>query len=192
MEDFKENDRERCFIAVDFEEEVLKEIARIQGVLGNLKFTGKLTELENMHLTLKFLGEVDEEKLNLIKEKLKEVKIKTFSAKLSDVGLFNYKGKPKIVWVKIGGEGIFALQKKIDEEMEKVGFKKEERFMSHVTLARIKYVKDAKRFKEYIQGISHKKIEFEIDRFKLNSSELRRLGPVYRDLEVYSCNTSES
>lgn len=192
MESLNETGMERAFIAVDFEEEVLKEIARIQEVLKNLKFTGKFTELENMHLTLKFLGEIGEEKLNLIKERLKEVKIKSFSAKLSDVGLFNYKGKPRIIWVKIGGEGIFLLQKRIDEEMEKAGFKREERFMSHVTIARIKYVKDVKKFKEYVQRISAKKIEFEIDRFKLKSSELKPIGPVYRDVGVYFCNTSES
>jgi len=58
MEDM-ENKLIRAFIAIDFPDEVVKEIARVQEVLGKRQFTGKMTEPENLHLTLKFLGEID-------------------------------------------------------------------------------------------------------------------------------------
>ena len=54
----KENGMIRCFICIDFPDEVIKEVARVQEELEKVKFNGKLTELENLHLTLKFLGEM--------------------------------------------------------------------------------------------------------------------------------------
>jgi len=91
----------RIFICIDFPEEAIKEIARAQDVLGNWKFTGKLTELENLHLTLKFLGEIDENKLGEIREKLKEIRFKKMELGLGNVGSFGYRGKPRIIWIKI-------------------------------------------------------------------------------------------
>ena len=58
-----ENNLTRAFIAIEFPDEVVKEIARVQELVSKIKFTGKLTELENLHLTLKFLGEISEEKV---------------------------------------------------------------------------------------------------------------------------------
>ena len=72
----------RTFIAIEFPDEVIKEVARIQEVLNNWKFTGKMTELENLHLTLKFLGEIEDNKLEEVKENLKKIKFKSFRAKL--------------------------------------------------------------------------------------------------------------
>ena len=174
----------RIFICVDFPEEITKEIARIQGALSNYKFTGKLTESENLHLTLKFLGEIDEEKLKKVKEALSTIKFKEFEAKLDLVGIFKIKGNPKIVWIKIGGKDIFNLQKEIDNSLKDL-FKKEERFMSHLTIARIKYTKDKKEFENFIKNIHSRKLYFKISKFYLKKSDLKPLGPIYTTLEEY-------
>ena len=65
----------RAFIAIDFPDDVIKEVARVGEVLGKKKFTGKMTELENLHLTLKFLGEIDEERVKEVQKRLKEIKV---------------------------------------------------------------------------------------------------------------------
>ncbi|MBU0760119.1 MAG: RNA 2',3'-cyclic phosphodiesterase [Nanoarchaeota archaeon] len=176
----------RTFIAIDFPDEVVKEVARVQSVLNTRKFTGKLTELGNLHLTLKFLGEIDEEKLNLVKRELGEIKVKKFEARLGDAGSFSYRGKPKIVWIKINGKGMFELQEKVDKAMLRVGFEKEERFMSHLTLARVKYVKSPSNFIEYVKNLSVREIKFDVEGFKLMASELKSMGPVYETLVEFS------
>ena len=176
----------RVFIAIEFPDEVIKEVARMQEILGNWKFTGKMTELENVHLTLKFLGEIDSKKVAEVKKKLKEVRFEEFEARLEQVGSFVHGGNPDILWINIGGKGIFELQKKVDEALESVGFKKEKRFMSHMTIARVKYVKDKKGFLDYVKHLRLQDIRFKIKEFKLKESELRALGPIYRDLEVYA------
>lgn len=176
----------RAFIAVDFPSEVVKEIARIQGILGLQKFTGKTTELENLHLTLKFLGEIDAGKVEEVRKVLREIKLSGFEARLAESGTFNHRGIPSIVWVKVGGQGIFDLQAAVDKALEKVGFKKEKGFMSHLTLARVKYVKAKKEFNEYVRRIKVKDVKFNVGHFRLMKSELRPMGPIYTVVEEFS------
>jgi len=180
----QESDLTRAFICIDFPDEIIKEITRVQGAVGKVKFTGKLTEVENLHLTLKFLGEIDNKKLEDARERLKKIKFSEMELKLEKVGIFSYRGKPRIVWIKVAGKEIFELQKNIDSALKDL-LSPEERFMSHLTIARVKYAKDKKGFEKYIDGIEVKKLKFKIDRFKLKSSELGKTGPVYKDIEVY-------
>lgn len=173
------------FIAVDFPSEVVKEVARVQAVLGKKKFTGKMTDLENLHLTLKFLGEVEMEKVEEIRNALREIKFEKFEARLGEAGTFNHRGKPSIVWIKVGGKGIFDLQVLVDLEMEKAGFKKEKRFMSHLTVARVKYVKAKKEFNDYVRSLGVKEVKWKSESFKLMKSELRPMGPIYTVIEEF-------
>src|SRR3989338_7270394 len=119
----------RSFICIELGDEAIKEAARVQEILSGEKFTGKMTELENLHLTLKFLGEIDDEKLEKVKDRLKKIEFKEFEGRLLDAGVFSVRGNPKIVWIKLGGKEIFDLQSKIDEALKDL-FPKEERFMS--------------------------------------------------------------
>jgi RNA 2',3'-cyclic 3'-phosphodiesterase len=205
-------EKTRAFIAIEFPDEVVKEIARLQELLENRKFTGKLTELGNLHLTLKFLGEISGEKLEEVRKALAEIKFKEFEAVLSGAGTFSFRRNPRIVWVKVGSRGIsdvaaldaprtpksptralrrdkpqglFGLQASIDSALEKIGFAKENRFMSHLTLARIKYVKDKQEFVDYIDNFNVKKIKFNISKFCLKKSDLKISGPVYTTIEEY-------
>ena len=173
----------RAFICIDFPSKIIKEIERVQTILKNKKFTGKLTELENLHLTLKFLGETTPENLEKVKSKLSKVQFQKFEAKLGNTGIFSYDGAPRIVWIKLLGK-INILQKEIDSVLEEL-FPKESRFMSHTTIARIKYVKDVQAFKEYVKNIPTKKLKFEVNEFKLMKSELNNFSPNYEMIEEY-------
>ncbi len=174
----------RCFIAVDLPRGVISNIEEIQKLIEKQNiFTGKFTEGENLHLTLKFFGEIDEEKAEEVKKILKEIKFDEFEAELGEVGVFSKKFI-KIIWVKLNGKGIFSLQKQIDDKLKDL-FEKEERFMSHITIARVKNVPDRKKFLDYIKNIKVKKIKFKIDRFFLKKSELKPEGPVYEDIGSY-------
>lgn len=194
----------RTFIALDLPREAINEIKGIQKILKNKTlFTGKFTEPENLHLTLKFLGEVDENKIEEIKKRLKEIRLDGFYIEVGEVGVFtkhfpekqgfsgpqNLKIKKrflgiKIVWIKLNGRGIFQLQKEIDEKLADL-FEEEERFMSHLTIARVKYVSDKKSFLEYLKSIKPKKIKFYCNKFYLKKSELKPEGPEYSDIKEY-------
>jgi RNA 2',3'-cyclic 3'-phosphodiesterase len=179
----------RCFIAISFPDEVVEEIARIQELLQKRNFTGKLTELKNLHLTLKFLGEIDAEKLAIVQDRLKKIQFNRLDLKLGEVGTFARFGEPKIVWIKLEGQALWDLQSAIENVMHELGFKKEEKFMAHITLARIKYVEDKKGFRESVKQIKPKKAEFSINEFTLKKSELQPLGPIYSDIATYTSNS---
>jgi len=175
----------RSFICVDFPDEVIKEVARIQQIVQKrTHFSGKLTELENLHITFKFLGHIDARKLNKVKLALTKIEFPTLNLKLHSVGTFNFHGKPRIVWIRVTGN-IFKLQEQIDLALKNL-FKPEERFMSHLTIARIKSTKSPQQFKEYVQNIKPKKIQFSINEFKLKSSNLKPGGPIYTTLKEYN------
>src|SRR3989344_2909924 len=168
----------RTFICITFPDEIIKEITRIQSIVSKTKFTGSLTAPENLHLTLKFLGEIPLEKLEKVKSLLSNIKFNLFETSLHYTGIFSHHKKPRIAWMKISSKPLFSLQKQIDEDLSPL-FPKEERFMSHLTLARIKYVKSPLDFIKYINQIKPKKLKFQVSSFKLMSSDLKPLEPVY-------------
>lgn len=175
----------RAFIAIDFPDAVVKEVARIGEILQGQKFVGKLTELENLHLTLKFLGEIDEGKVDEVRKVLQEIEFREFEAKLGEIGTFKHHGVPSIVWIKVGGKGIFELQSLVDAALGKVGFVREKRFMSHLTVARVKYVKAKREFVDYISGLGVKSLKWNVGSFKLMKSELKPIGPEYNLIEEF-------
>ena len=173
----------RCFICLEINREAITEIEEIQQIIKKKKlFYGKLTEPENLHLTLKFIGEVDEEKIESIKKELEKIKFKRFKVSLGELGSFN----DRILWIKLNGKEIWELQKLIDNALEPLGLVKEERFMSHITIARMKKVIDRNIFIEYIKNMKHRPIEFIVKDFCFKKSELKIEGPVYGDLEKYN------
>jgi len=178
-------DLTRCFICLEISREAIDYFEELQGIIRKKNlFQGKYTEPENLHLTLKFLGEIEESKIGEVKKKLSEIKLPVFSVKLGSCGLFSKKSF-RILWVKLLGEGIFNLQKEVDNKLGDL-FPFEERFMSHLTLARIKKVFDRKIFLDYIKNVKTKKIEFRIVDFILKKSELKPEGPIYTDIQRYS------
>ncbi|MBS3080654.1 RNA 2',3'-cyclic phosphodiesterase [Candidatus Pacearchaeota archaeon] len=141
---------------------------------------GKYTELENLHLTLKFLGEINNEKLEKVKKRLSELKFEEFTAKLDKIGIFSGK-TPRVLWIKLKGADI--LQREIDNVLEDL-FEKEKRFMGHITIARIKYIKEKKELIEYLKKIKTD-IRFTVDKFYLKKSTLLPEGPIYEVIEEY-------
>ena len=160
-------------------EEVKREIKKIQEKLPG--FFGKKTELENLHLTLKFLGEIDEEKIQEVKNKLSEIKFNKFESEINSIGVFSGRFI-RIIWLHL--KGVEELQKEIDENLKGL-FEPEKRFMSHLTIARIKSVRDKKLFLEKLKEIKFSKIKFNVECFKLKKSILTKEKAVYDVLEQY-------
>ncbi|MEK6917514.1 MAG: RNA 2',3'-cyclic phosphodiesterase [Nanoarchaeota archaeon] len=169
----------RTFISIDLPENVKKEVQKIQNQLP--EFFGKKIELGNLHLTLKFLGEIDEEKIKLVKEKLKIINTSSFDLELDEIGVFS-PHHIRIVWLHI--KGADELQKVVDSVLGEI-FKPEERFMGHLTIARVKNIKSKKEFLESLRKIEIPRIKFKAHCFRLMKSELRPDGPIYSVLEEY-------
>jgi len=172
----------RAFISINISEEIKKEIKKIQDLLP--EFFGKKIELQNLHLTLKFLGEVEEKDAEETKEKLRKIKIEKFATEIDEIGVFSEKFL-RIIWLHM--KDCDNLQKQIDNALKNL-FEPEKRFMSHLTIARIKGLKDKKGFLQDLKKIKIEKIKFKVDKFYLMKSELTAEGPRYSVLEEYNLN----
>jgi len=172
----------RTFIALEIPEKInktLKEIQKKFEGLGKINFT-KVP----YHLTLKFLGEITEDQASKIKDLLKEIKFESFELELSDLGVFPNENYIKVLWVGVKRDKVNELQQQIDSKLETL-FGKDKRFHAHITLGRVKFVKDKQKIKELLKT-KIPDLKFEVKEFKLIKSELTSEGPVYKDLETYS------
>jgi 2'-5' RNA ligase len=132
----------RTFIAIDLEQGLK---TALQGLIQKLKATGadvRWTHAGGLHLTMKFLGEVDEDGLATVKKVLEKVAARnpSFPLVFSGTGAFPNDRNPRVLWVGFVAEpALLALQEDIDRELEAGGFAREDRpFRPHLTLGRVK------------------------------------------------------
>ena len=175
----------RGFIAIDID--VNKNLVEFASEIKKTQADLKLVEPENIHITIKFLGDTDEEKIEEIKEIIKNSveEIEPFEIKLKGSGVFPNKNYMKVLWIGIEKvEKIMEIAKKINNQLTKIGFEPEKRdFSAHLTIARIK----SPRNKDKLIGIIEKYKEFEfesinVDSIKLKKSDLTPKGPIYTTL----------
>ena len=180
----------RVFIAVPLSDEIKKGLGE---VIVNLRETGadiKCVRPENVHLTLKFLGQVEEMKLTNIKKSMGNAlqNITTFDIILSGVGAFPGKNSPRVVWVgvKAGGEQLCEIHDRIEEDLAAAGFEKETRkYHSHLTLARVKSARNRKALISWLELNENLNAgSMRASEIVLMESRLKREGAEYLPLEV--------
>ncbi|MBT1279694.1 RNA 2',3'-cyclic phosphodiesterase [Thermoanaerobacter sp. CM-CNRG TB177] len=130
----------RTFIGIELGEKATDELSRFQEVLKNYTIKGRWTHKDNFHITLKFLGEVEAESITEIEDAVKVAakSINPFYIKFDKVGFFKGNKDMRVLWVGTEENPFLnKLHDNIDEELHKIGFKKDERkFTSHITIAR--------------------------------------------------------
>jgi 2'-5' RNA ligase len=175
----------RLFIAFSASDEIKSYLLSLKESVP--KDIAKVRWVSQIHLTLKFLGEVPEDKIPLIKEHLSTVRFEEFKIELAPVGFFPNENYIRVVWVGLlPQDKIIELSKKVDYSLSSL-FGREKDFMPHVTLGRVSFVKEKERFVELLKGIKIQKLSCTVNSFKLIQSTLTPDGPVYLDLEDYKC-----
>ena len=179
----------RSFIAVDLTAgEAVRNIVEAQAALKACGADLKLVEPENLHFTLKFLGELSSKELKDVEDALSEVVFKPFKITLESVGFFPNAKYMRVVWVGVS-EGLEALQQvasAVERRIVEKGFPREERgFSPHLTIARVKssrgregLLKTVEAWRGRVFGTQ------EVWEVKLKKSELTPRGPVYTDLYI--------
>ena len=177
----------RCFIAVDVEEPTI--LDKIAGAQARLEATGadlKCVERENVHLTLKFLGDVRPGFLDEVAEAVSRLRVDPFRMSMRGVGVFPNLRRPRVVWAGIreGVEGLKAAFDSLEPRMVGLGFKPESRrFSPHITIARIRSGRNSDRLVETVTGL--RDVDFggaEVVHVKLKKSVLTPRGPIYSDI----------
>lgn len=171
----------RLFFCVELDEETkraLEELmSRLRPHCGNAKWVAR----ENLHLTVRFLGEVEEGRVGELEALAQTVagEFSAFALELEKLSAFPSPRRARILWVgpARGGEEFVELMKRVEEEVRKLGFKPETREPAvHVTLARLKIPRD-------LSGIIGKTtvepLRIEVRELTLMRSTLRPEGPIY-------------
>ena len=172
----------RCFIAIPLSQEIKEKIAEIQ---KHFEIPGiKLVEKENLHITLKFLGEVEEGKVRQIVEILREIEFEQFEFEILNVNAFPSTNFVRVIWLDVKGREIYELKRLIDSLLEEIGFSKDDGWVPHLTIARVKFLKDREALFKTMEKLRSIKVGNEkAERFVLFESRLRREGPIYNKIE---------
>lgn len=169
----------RTFIAIDVPEEISKYLKQLQKEINERASLPK-----TFHLTLKFLGEVRHIEAEKIKEELSKIKFKPFKLKLNKIGFFPDERNIRVVWVGFkDNRDLIDLQNQVNKATQ--DYKEDHPFSPHLTLARIKFVRDRKAFLESLKKIQVKDLEFTVNKFKLIKSELTPEYPIYTTLAEF-------
>jgi 2'-5' RNA ligase len=178
---------DRCFIAVDIEELSLRTaFLRVQDDIVATRADVKCVEPENIHITLKFFGELEESKTLKIAEVIQRMAFKPFKLNFKGVGVFPALSRPSVIWAGVTGDVSEMLKvfSDLEKELKALGFEPERRpFSPHITLCRVRSGKNRSLLATAINGMENESFgELEVKTIKLKKSILTRSGPIYNTI----------
>ncbi|SHH12917.1 RNA 2',3'-cyclic phosphodiesterase [Tepidibacter thalassicus] len=172
----------RLFIGIYPPKEIIEYIYNIEEYLISKGIIGNYTKKENIHLTLKFLGETEEYKLSDIKKILNNYKKLNIHLKIDKISYFK-RNNQAILWIGLSGdiEKLTTNVINLNDDLLKLGFQKEtKKFKPHITIAR--KVKLDNLSLRIINNIQMKGLNFKINEINLIKSTLTKKGPIYETL----------
>lgn len=172
----------RAFISVDID--ATPKLGEFEERLRGSNAFLKLVDLENIHLTLKFLGNTDEALIDDIIGimALSVEEIEPFTMEMKGTGAFPNPNYMKVIWVGLeNADALVIISKKLDRELTKLGFKREKRgFRPHITMARVKGPKNKKRLAQILKEYEGESFGSQnVECIRLKKSVLSREGPAY-------------
>lgn len=179
----------RSFLAIELPESILKRIEEVQRDLKSSGADVRWVSPQNIHLTLKFFGNIEESEIDPIVQSITETVRATspISIKVQGMGAFPGLKNPRVIWVGLNDEKkiLISFQKQLDGELQQIGFQPEDRpFHPHLTLGRMR---SSRGKNELVKGMERYREEefgsFEVERVVLFKSDLRPEGAIYSRLK---------
>jgi RNA 2',3'-cyclic 3'-phosphodiesterase len=183
----------RLFVAVDIPEEIREVIScAVQNLKGEVE-GARWVKSQNLHLTLKFIGNFEEDRLDRLISEIYKVTERSmrFTTALGGCGAFPSTKKARVIWIGMtnGDDEAGTIARKIDKRLERLGIEREGRpFRSHLTLARLKQPRDCtsqlENLDSGLKGLP--KMSFDVGEITLYQSDLGPQGPTYNSLRRLS------
>lgn len=174
----------RLFVAVDLPDDIKDRLTTLCGGISGAKWVTR----DQMHLTLRFIGEVDEKRFQAIRTLLNDIRGEPFDVTLKGVGQFPPRGPARVLWVGLDAPpALNTLQRKIEIALVGLGLEPEDRpFAAHITLARMKAPPLPEAMRQFMsKNASFETAPIRVNEFVLYSSFLKSEGPFYRREGVY-------
>ena len=183
----------RCFIAIHLPDEIKTQISTFLDELRKLSKEVRWVNVDNLHLTLKFLGEIESARVDKIKENLSPLcqEFSKFTLKIAGTGCFPNRRKPRVFWLGMEQSKenpLFSMHKWIETNLENLGFEKEKRrFSPHLTLGRVraKHTVDFTYLFNHMDSIPFTPVDLDVENISFMQSRLKPTGAEYSIIESY-------
>lgn len=174
----------RTFIAIEIPSEIKSALAALQDELRRAGADVSWTKPENIHLTLKFLGEVDEGRIGEIEEvcAASAAGFQPFTLSLNDMGVFPNARQPRVLWAGLAGEieKAAGMQRRLEAGLALIGFEREEKaFRPHLTIGRLKSNKKTRELLALAGARRLPALSFTVGEIVVMKSELHPAGARY-------------
>jgi len=177
----------RSFISFDIEEpQVIRNIVNVQSMLAETGAHIKMVKPENIHITVRFLGNISPSQVDEIYNEMRNIDFSPFKIEIKGVGVFPSIRRINVVWagIKKGADKLQAIFDQLEPKLQKIGLKKEMRgFSPHLTIARVRtshrkteLISCLKKIEDYEFGIVEARC------LRLKRSILKPEGPIYLTL----------
>jgi 2'-5' RNA ligase len=179
----------RTFVCFEIPASILERLSSLQDKLKSLGSGISWTRPEGIHLTLKFLGDVEEAQIDAIASAVEKAvaEVKPFTVTVKGTGAFPDFRRPRVLWAGIeeAGGSLLKLQSRIDEELLRLGFPKEKRgFSAHLTMGRVKSTQAIEKITARLREESMDAGEFIAEEIIVMQSNLLPTGAVYTPLRT--------
>jgi 2'-5' RNA ligase len=179
-------DKVRAFIAVELDSQLLPKVLELQRELLSAGADIKAVEPENIHFTLRFLGEISQSAVDEIATCMNKLEFGPFPIEVRGVGCFPNVRNPRVVWIglSMGLDAFSRLSRQLEDCLGEIGFRSEgERFTPHLTIGRVRSGRNkvalAKKLGELLNAEVGK---MTVGSIKLKKSTLTPRGPIYTTL----------
>ena len=176
----------RAFLAIDLDDDLKPKINKIIREFKKTNANIKYVDLQNLHFTLKFFGDIDTEGIDLIDEKIEKIikDFDSFNIKIKGCGAFPNTNRIKVIWLGLDEDKILKeLHDNLDKKFNSIGFDLDKKFSSHLTIGRMRSAKAKDKVKNTLDlydGIDVGTME--VKTVTLKRSTLTPSGPIYEDL----------
>ena len=179
------------FIAIELNKEIRDELSRIQDALKKSEADVKWINVENLHITLKFLGQIEQQKIIKISQVMESAlkSYKPFALSLKATGAFPKIAYPRVIWVSTSSpqEQLIKLAQNLETGLVSLKFAKERReFKSHITLGRVRSGKNKAKLTELLEQTAANPKEMLVQTVTLFKSTLSCAGPHYGRLFTFN------
>ena len=175
----------REFLAIEIENYLKDNIQKIQDTIKDTDSCKvNYVKTENIHLTLKFFGEINERKEKQIIKIVENTisNYKHYTIKLAKIGVFPNMKRPRVIWTGIKDKHNITINliKELDDEFNKIGFEKERNYVPHITIGRVKEIHDKELLNDTLNELKNEYVgKLEIKSLSLKESQLTPNGPIY-------------
>jgi len=179
----------RAFTALEVSGQVLDSLVAFQDEIRKTGADVKMVERENLHFTVKFLGEISEEQAAEADSRLRRLALKGAEVEVRGAGAFPAPTRPRVLWAGVAKEHdalISPVANLVISSLEGIGERDDRPFRAHITLGRVRSGRNSRELAELLTTNRERTFgKVRLSALKLKSSMLTPAGPIYKDLGEY-------